>query len=118
MNVQITARHSTASQSLKDSLTDEMERLEKYADGIASCHVILDTEHVDKIVEIAVKARRNTVIAKAHAETLGKAVDMALDKIKAQLKKLNAKRREHKADKDRFEGPEALPETADHAEAW
>ncbi len=100
MNVQITARHSKASQEFKDSLTEEVGRLERFADGITSCHVVLDTEHVEKTVEITVSVRRSAVIAKAHAENIGKAFDMAVDKIKAQLKKLNEKRRVRKADRE------------------
>ena len=100
MNVQITARHTKASQKLKDSLTEEVAKLEKYTDGITSCHVILDSEHVDKTVEIVLGVRRGRVNAKAHSDNFGKAIDMALDKIKTQLKKVNQKRKEHKGIKD------------------
>jgi putative sigma-54 modulation protein len=99
MNIQITVRHSKASQELKDALTDELEKLEKFADKITSVHAVIDTEHVDKIVEIVVNLSRHTVSATAKAGNLGKAVDIALDKIIAQLKKINQRRKEHKREK-------------------
>jgi ribosomal subunit interface protein len=99
MNIQITVRHSKASQSLRDALTEELLNLEKYAENITSVHAVIDTEHVDKTVEIVVNLSRHTVSATGKADVLGKAIDMALHKVIAQLKKVNQKRKEHKGRK-------------------
>jgi putative sigma-54 modulation protein len=100
MNIQITVRHEKATQALRDALSEELAKLEKYGDRITSCHAIIDSEHVYKTVEIVLGARKNTISAKARAENLGKAVDMAMDRIKTQLKKINKKRKDHKAVKE------------------
>jgi ribosomal subunit interface protein len=99
MNIQITVRHSKASQSLRDALTEELQNLEKYAENITSCHVVIDTEHVDKTVEIVVTLSRHTVSATAKSDILGKAIDLALGKVVTQLKKVNQKRKNHKVAK-------------------
>ena len=52
MEIQITSRHSKASQSLQETITAELEKLGKFFDKITSCHVILDSEHVEKVAEI------------------------------------------------------------------
>ncbi|MBD3392349.1 MAG: ribosome-associated translation inhibitor RaiA [Chitinivibrionales bacterium] len=96
MNIQITARHVKASQALKDTLSDELEKLEKYSDKITSCHAILDAEHVDKTVEIVLAVRKKSISAKARAESLGKAADLAVDKIRTQLKRSTERRKNHK----------------------
>ena len=96
MNIQITSRHTKISQDTQDYLRDELENLSKYYDKISSCHVILDTEHVDKTIEITMNVLNHSVVAKASADNLGKAVDVALHKVTRQLKKFNEKLKEHK----------------------
>ena len=96
MEIQITSRHSKASQTLQDTITTELQRMEKFLDKITSCHVILDSEHDDKKVEITITAGGHpAIIANARAENLGKAIDEALEKIERQLKKLNEKIKDH-----------------------
>jgi ribosomal subunit interface protein len=97
MNIQITARHSRASESLKETLTNDVLKLERFAEKITSCHVILDSESVAKTVEINLTAHGVPFTAKAKAENLGKAQGMAMEKIERQLKKLSEKIKNHKA---------------------
>jgi len=105
MNVQITVRHAKVSQSLKDSLTEELMNLEKFAEHITSCHAVIDTEHVEKTVEIVANLSHHTVSATGKADNLRTAIDMAIAKITAQLKKVNQKRKRHKGLKDRRPAP-------------
>lgn len=100
MNIQITSRHSKVSQKSQEYLKGELKNLEKYYDRITSIHVILDSEHVKKVVEIIINVQGNTVKAKAKADNLRKSVAMALQKIKRQLKKFNEKLKDHKNVKD------------------
>ncbi|MBN1757149.1 MAG: ribosome-associated translation inhibitor RaiA [Chitinispirillaceae bacterium] len=96
MEIQITSRHNKASQSLQDTITDELQKVGKYFDKITSCHVILDSEHVEKTAEITMSTLGHQVVATAKAENIGKAFDDALAKAERQLKKLNAKIKNHK----------------------
>ena len=96
MNIQITSRHSKVSQETKDYLNTELKNLEKFYDKMSSSHVILDTEHINKIVEIIINVQGSTVNAKAKSDNLGKSVYMALQKITRQLKKFNQKMKNHK----------------------
>ena len=54
MEIQITSRHEKASQSLQDTITAELEGLQKFYDRITSCHVILDKERGKEIVEAVI----------------------------------------------------------------
>lgn len=100
MNIQITCRHTKVSQDTQQYLKEELNNLEKYYDRITSCRVILDSEHLDKIVEMVINVQGSTVNAKGKSENLGKSVDIALQKITRQLKKFNQKQKNHKIIKD------------------
>jgi putative sigma-54 modulation protein len=97
MEIRITSRHAKASQSLQDTITDELQKVGKFYDKITSCHVILDSEHVEKVAEISMSTLGHQVVATAKAENIGKAFDDALIKAERQLKKLNAKIKSHKS---------------------
>jgi len=99
MEIQITSRHTKASQTLQDTITTELNKLSKFFDKITSCHVILDVEHLDKTVEITMNTLGHQLVATAGAENFGKAMDEALQKAERQLKKLNQKIKNHKAEK-------------------
>jgi putative sigma-54 modulation protein len=96
MEIRITSRHNKASQSLQDTITAELNKLEKFSEKITSCHVILDTERIDQTVEITMHAFDHHLVAQGKAENVGKAFDSALEKIERQLKKINEKIKNHK----------------------
>ena len=96
MNIQITSRRSKVSKQTQDYLKSELRNLERFNDRMTSSHVILDSEHINKIVEIIINVQGSTVNAKAKSDNLGKSVDMALQKITRQLKKFNQKIKNHK----------------------
>jgi ribosomal subunit interface protein len=99
MEIQITSRHTKAkaSQELQDAIGAEVGKLEQFCEGITSCRVVLDSESLDKTVEITMHVRGNhEVVGFAKAENIGKAVDEAVDKVERQLKKLNEKVKSHK----------------------
>jgi putative sigma-54 modulation protein len=96
MDVKITSRHTKASQDLQDTIAAEIGKLEKFYEKITSCHVVLDSESLDKTVEITMHAHGRQIVGSAKAENLGKAIDEAVAKVERQLKKLNEKVKDHK----------------------
>ncbi len=99
MEIQITSRHEKATQSLQDTITAELEGLQKFYDRITSCHVILDKERGKEIMEVVVQMAGHTVAAQAKAENMGKTIDAAITKVERQLKKINEKIKSHKGGK-------------------
>ena len=97
MEIQITSRHNKASQALQETLTDELNKMEKFFDKITSCKVILDSEHIDKTVEITMNTQGHQLVSTGKSDILGKAIDDALSKTERQLKKLKQKIKNHKA---------------------
>lgn len=99
MEIQITSRHEKATQSLQDTITAEIEGLQKFYDRITSCHVVLDAERGKQIMEIVLNMAGHTVAASAKAENLGKAMDSAITKVERQLKKISEKIKTHKGNR-------------------
>jgi len=97
MEIQITSRHSKTSESLKETITDELNKLEKFYDKFTSCHVVLDNDAADKSVEIVINLNSHTVAAIGKAENVGKALDEAITKAGRQIQKISQKIKEHKA---------------------
>lgn len=106
MDIQITSRHDTKTPaSLKEMITKKLGKLDKFAEKFTSCHVILDSESVSKVVEVVMKGHNKTVTALAKEENIGKAIDEAVEKAERQLRRINTKVKDHKAVK-----PEIVPE--------
>jgi len=96
MEIRITSRHEKASPSLQETIVAELYKIEKFSEKISSCHVILDSEFLEKKVEITMHAFSHEVVGIAKAENIGKAFDAALAKVERQLKKINEKIKNHK----------------------
>ncbi len=110
MDIQITTRHDIkATASTKEMINKKLSKLDKFTEKFTSCHVVLDSESVYKVVEIVMNGRSKTVTALAKEENMGKAIDEAVDKAQRQLRKINTKIKDHKAPKPEII-PEVLPE--------
>ena len=96
MDFQITSRHEKASASLKQTITDEFNKLEKYSARITSCHVIIDSQRGMEILEVVLGMAGHTINATAKAGNIGKAIDEVLTKVERQLTKINEKIKDHK----------------------
>ena len=99
MEIRITSRHEKASQSLQDSIADELNKLEKYYDRITSCHVVLDAQRGMEIMEVVMNMAGHTITAKAKSDNLGKTIDSVISKVERQLKRISEKIKTHKGRK-------------------
>ena len=95
MKFVFTSRHFKAHDSLKEFAEKEIEKLNKFYDGIMKCEVILSYEKPTnsiKIAEIIVDTNTHTTLtAKAASGDFLASMEMAFDKAEAQIKKLKDK---------------------------
>ncbi len=91
MNIEITARHFTASDSLKELIYEKIKKIEKFNSGIMSCHVILTKENNSENVEIVSHAKGYDFAAHENADVFERSLLNAIDKISIQIKKQHAK---------------------------
>ena len=91
MDIEITARHFTASNSLKELIYEKIKKIEKFNSGIMSCHVILTKENNSENVEIVAHAKRYDFAAHENADVFKRSLKNAIDKISIQIKKQHEK---------------------------
>lgn len=98
MDITITARHFNASANLQERVQEEIEKLGKFYPNITGASVVLDheVEHLRRC-DITMNITGSVVVASADEENMGKAIDVALERVKVQLKKQNEKQKDHKA---------------------
>lgn len=98
MNIKVTARHFNASDALQQSVQEAAESLQRFYPNITDINVILDAEKKNlRRAEFIVNILHLTVSAEAEEENMGKALDVALERVERQLKKENEKLKSHKA---------------------
>lgn len=98
MNIQITARHFTASSNLQSIVQEEVEKLQKFYPHITDVNVVVEQDAKEqRSVEITANILGTSVSASALEENFGKTLDVALERLKIQLKKHNERMKDHKA---------------------
>lgn len=94
MNTTVTSRHFKAHETLVEYAEEAVEKLERYYDGILKCEVKLSfqkSRNSVKVAEIILSVYRNKITAKENSDDFNKAIDGALVKVLAQLKKYKDK---------------------------
>ena len=91
MNIEITARHFTASDHLKELIHEKIKKIEKFNSGIIRCHVILNKENNSENVEIIAHAKGYDFAAHENADVFERSLVNAIDKISIQIKKQHDK---------------------------
>jgi len=95
MQITITARHFDLTNAIRDHIEANAERLDRYFDHILSVHFILALENGVSRVEIILHVPRHNFRAEASDNDMYLAIDMSLDKMEAQIKKLKDKWKDH-----------------------
>ncbi len=99
MEVQISARHCTISDTLQNTLKDDVDALGKFYPNITAASIVLDKiNDLIRHCEISLTVKGAVVVASADEENMGKAIDVAFERAKVQLKKANEKQNAHQAE--------------------
>ena len=95
MNIEITSRHFTASEELKELVNEKVKKIEKFNNDIISCNVILTKENNSENVEIIVHAKGHDFISSENEDIFERSLTNAVDKISTQIKKQHEKTLSH-----------------------
>ena len=87
MEIQLTAKHLKVTPAIRDYVQNKMEKAQKYFDHIIWGQAFLFIEKRAHNAEMVIHASRQTFRVLATAADLYSAIDLASDKIDAQLKK-------------------------------
>ena len=107
MDVVVTGRHCELSDRFRSHVTEKLSRLEKHDHRIIRVQVEVEQERnprqADRAVRVELTAfsKGPVIRAEAAAEEKMGALDLALDKMAAQMRRAADRRREHKHKHDR-----------------
>ena len=107
MDVVVTGRHCELSDRFRSHVTEKLSRLEKHDHRIIRVQVEVENERnprqSDRAVRLELTAfsKGPVIRAEAAAEDKMSALDLALDKMAAQMRRAADRRREHKNKHDR-----------------
>lgn len=91
MEISITARNIDIDDSLKKYIHKRIGKFRSLYKRIYKCEVILSSEKERKNIEIILSLKRNRIVATESSPDIITAVDMVVEKIKKQLRKINGK---------------------------
>lgn len=94
--VTVTCRHEDFNSVVRDNIKEQILRLSKFHAHIIDANVILDKQNSMYKVEILLNIPGSKIIASSEDYVLDKSLDMALEKIKTQIKKIRSKITEHR----------------------
>lgn len=95
MQIHITARHLRLTQAIRGYVEEKVQKAQKYFSHIIWAQVVLFVEKRTHQAEIVVHAGRQTFRALSKGGDLYAAMDLASDKIDAQLRKYKERLRDH-----------------------
>ncbi len=97
MQISVTFRHIEPTAALKDYATKKLNKLSKYLDGPSEANVVLGTEKFRHQADITMISNGLKLKAKEETVDMYSAIDLALEKIEKQLKRLREKPRSLKS---------------------
>ena len=95
-SISITFRHEECDFNLKESINNQIQKLSKYYSHIIDANIIIDKQNSIFKVEISLQVPGLVITAKHKDYDRTKALDIALEKVKKQLKKLKSKVVDHR----------------------
>ena len=95
MKVDITARHFSPSDQLKEMIYEKLKKIEKFNRSIMNCRVILTKEVNSEDVEIVINGKGHYFVANKNSDNFERSLVSAVDKITIQVKKQHEKLRDH-----------------------
>ncbi|PKH43382.1 ribosomal subunit interface protein [Nocardioides alpinus] len=119
MEVVVTGRHCEVSDRFREHVSEKLTRLEKHDHRIMRVQVEVELEKNPRQhdratkVELTAFSKGPVIRAEAAAEDKMGALDLALDKMQAQMRRAADRRRVHKGRNDHLSVGEALAELAE-----
>lgn len=117
MEVSVSGRHTTVSEKLRNQTVEKIGRLDRYLGGMNRAEVHFWEEKNAKsdareYCEVTMEGHGHHVRCKVHAADGYTAVDLAVDKLERQLRKLKTKIERRRQGRERLEiEPELVPDS-------
>jgi putative sigma-54 modulation protein len=104
MQISVTFRQIEPSEALKNYVTDRLNKFKRYLDGPVEAHVVLGLEKFRHLADVTIDSNGKIIKGREENADMYAAIDLVMDKIDMQLKKLREKLRD-KGDRSRATAP-------------
>jgi putative sigma-54 modulation protein len=101
MQISVTFRQLEPSEALKQYVSDRLNKFKRYLDGPVDAHVVLGLEKFRHLADVTIDTNGRIIKGKEENTDMYAAIDLVMDKIDMQLKKLRDKLRTSKGDRSR-----------------
>jgi putative sigma-54 modulation protein len=99
MQISVTFRQIEPSEALKNYVTDRLSKFKRYLDGPVDAHVVLGLEKFRHLADVTIDNNGRIIKGKEENTDMYAAIDLVMDKIDMQLKKVRDKLRSAKSDR-------------------
>ncbi len=97
MPIQVFAHHMELPELMRRRVVEKAEHIRRIFDGVLTVHVTLDAEKERRLVEVVANVSHGgRVVARVTTQNLAEAVELAFDKVEAQLRKHKDRIRDHR----------------------
>ena len=96
MKIDISGRHFHVSEAMKDTITEKIQKLDKYSLALESVHVVLEVQKFHHICEITVAGKNLRSTAKEESVDMYAAFDSAMGNLQLQLGRQHDRVKDHK----------------------
>jgi putative sigma-54 modulation protein len=101
MQISVTFRQIEPSEALKNYVTDRLNKFTRYLDGPVEAHVVLGLEKFRHLADVTIDNNGRIIKGKEENTDMYAAIDLVMDKIDLQLKKVRDKLKGPKGDRSR-----------------
>ena len=99
MNLNITGVHLEVTPSLRDYLSEKIDRITRHVDNVIAVNVALSVEKLDQKVTVDVHLKGKDIHVEEVADDMYAAIDLVADKLDRQVLKHKEKSTDHFSDK-------------------
>ena len=94
-NISVAGRHVMVTEPMKQYAMDKIHKLDRISDRIIDVHVTMDIQKLEHRVSITMSVGNIFVKVSAATEDMYASIDLALDKLRAKLRKYKSRIQEH-----------------------
>jgi len=100
MNLTVTGHHIDVTSSMRNYVSDKMDRLQRRSDRLFGVHVILSVEKQRQKAEATIQLAGTKLYADTTEPDMYAAIDLLIDKLDRQLVKHKEKSKAHRRSKE------------------
>ena len=112
MQISVTFRQLEPSEALKNYVTERLTKFKRYLDGPVEAHVVLGLEKFRHLADVTIDNNGRIIKGREENADMYAAIDLVMDKIDLQLKKVRERLRDPKGDRSRMSTAVAPPPEA------